>query len=106
MLCKSLRGVFGVRRPGDGLAGRRPGYRPSLESLEMRAVPAALVVGPGGAYPTIGAALTAAKDGDQIQIIPGIYPEGNLAISQNRLTLSVRGNGSVLIDGGGSSLFT
>jgi pectin methylesterase-like acyl-CoA thioesterase len=50
-----------------------------LEALESRIVPALLLVGPGQAFSTIQAAITAANPGDTVEIEPGTY-DGSVAV--------------------------
>ena len=59
---------------------------PCLDRLEGRCVPATLLVGGPGNLATIGAALTAANDGDTILVNPGTYTE-SVTIAKNNITL-------------------
>jgi hypothetical protein len=58
-----------------------------------------LIVGPGQAYVCIEDALTAAKPGDRIEVLPGEYPKTALLVKTPRLTFAARG--SVVLDGKG-----
>jgi parallel beta-helix repeat protein len=63
-----------------------PAFRPSLEGLEDRSVPATLQVGASEPYATISSALLAAKPGDTILVQPGVYQEA-VNIAKNNITL-------------------
>ncbi|HTU20904.1 MAG TPA: hypothetical protein VMG10_22825 [Gemmataceae bacterium] len=67
---------------------RRPParFRPWLEALETRLVPAVLDVGAGETYTTIGAAVAAAHPGDIIKVDPGTYAE-QVNVNVNDLTI-------------------
>ena len=64
---------------------RRP-FRPSLECLEERSVPAVLHVGTSEPYHTIASALLAANPGDTVLVQPGTYQEA-VNITKNNITL-------------------
>jgi parallel beta-helix repeat protein len=67
-------------------------FRPVLELLESRRVPATLYVSPSGsfhhhvAYKTIQAAVDHAASGDRIEVRPGTYQE-QVHVTKNHLTL-------------------
>jgi parallel beta-helix repeat protein len=72
---------------------RANGFRPRLEALESRWVPATLLVNPtSGPYRHIQDAVTAAHAGDTILVSPGSYTE-SLTITKNNLHLIAQGNG-------------
>jgi parallel beta-helix repeat protein len=79
MVFDSLRKCFGLPARASR-KGRRPAspFRPLVEGLEERAVPATLTVGPGKTFSTIQAAVNAAANSstaDTIKIDPGTYAE-------------------------------
>ena len=59
--------------------------------------PTGLIVGPGGAYSTISAAITAAAVGDTIRVKAGTYSE--TATITKRLTLTAYGDGTPWVTG-------
>jgi hypothetical protein len=80
----ALTKMFGMLHKMISAQPARRRQRPSnsvrlvLEVLEARTVPATLFVnsaGTGGAFTTIGAAVTAANPGDTIEVAAGIYQE-------------------------------
>jgi nitrous oxidase accessory protein len=71
-----------------------------LLGLPTLAHGAEIVVEPGGAVPTLSAALRTARDGDVIRVRPGVYAEGELVVDR-RLTLV--GEGWPVLDGEGRS---
>ena len=90
------------RQPRAGL-GARPGFRPSLESLEVRCLPAILIVNPAvpADYQNIKAAVNAATGGDTIQVVPGTYGgSNNLGLTLNKaITIeSTDGAATTIID--------
>lgn len=72
---------------------RTPTFGLRLESLEVRAVPAVLIVDddltcPGAEYARIQAAVDAAKPGDTIEVCPGTYTE-QVVIGHNKNGLTL-----------------
>jgi F-box protein 11 len=74
----------------------KPAFRPALESMEDRLVPAVLQVGAGETYHTIGAALQAAQPGDTVRVHPGAYREA-IQITENDITLEGVNQAAVLL---------
>lgn len=71
------------------MGGRRAGLITGVVwvALGWSVFAAVLVVEPGGALPTLGAALAAATDGDAIVLTAGRYEEGRLYVWHNQLTI-------------------
>jgi nitrous oxidase accessory protein len=65
----------------------------------LSAVAAEWHVGADQAHTTLGAALSAASDGDTVIVHPGIYPENGLKVDKS---LKLTGTGWPVIDGGGN----
>jgi len=88
MFSRSLRRLFRSAKTSMSTSQPRPGFRPTLESLEGRLVPSAILqVGTGQHYQTITSALNAAKPGDTILVHPGTYQE-TVDITKNNITLA------------------
>jgi parallel beta-helix repeat protein len=74
-------------------SARASGFRPGLESLESRWVPATLLVNASvGPYRQIQDAVAAAKPGDTVLVGPGTYTE-SVNITKNNLHLIAQGSG-------------
>jgi hypothetical protein len=77
-------------------SSRAAGFKPALEMLEDRAVPATLTVGPTATYHTISDAITAAANtGDTINVNSGTYQE-QLTIPSRFTSLTIN---SVTVNG-------
>lgn len=74
---------------------------PALLLLAALAAVPQLEVRPGGAVPTVAAALALARDGDTITIAPGIYHEHELLIERR---LAIIGRGAAVLDGDGAPI--
>jgi nitrous oxidase accessory protein len=86
---------------GDALqvsAATKAALVAAVLALRPAGLPRAIVVGPGTAIPTIGAALALARDGDSVIVEAGVYREPELVV-RRRITLA--GRGWPVLDGGG-----
>jgi nitrous oxidase accessory protein len=59
-----------------------------------------LVVGAGGDFATISAALVAASDGDRIRVLAGVYREASLRIERS---ISLSGEAGAVVENGGAA---
>ena len=85
---------------------QRPSYRPTLETLETRLVPATLTVAAGQMYADIAAAVNAAANsGDIILVAPGTYSAQDINTSKALTIESSGGAGSTTIDCTGGNYF-
>ncbi|MFO0559703.1 MAG: hypothetical protein U0269_16915 [Polyangiales bacterium] len=69
----------------------------SLVASASAADAATLRVGAGQMYTTLGAALTASRDGDVVEIVAGTYRE-EVVIARNNLTIRAADGGRVIFD--------
>src|SRR5262249_20156925 len=93
MFVALLRKIFGPSRATCRRDVRRPMFRPTLEGLEGRWVPAILTVGGVGQYTTIAAALTAAQTNDTISVGNGTYTEA-ITIDKTGIRLVAQSQGN------------
>jgi parallel beta-helix repeat protein len=86
--------LFSQARPQPTRRG--PGFRPLMEALEDRSVPAVLHVGSAAnEYHTIQSAVNAAHTGDLVLVDPGTYQE-QVTISKS-ITVAGKGNGAAVV---------
>jgi parallel beta-helix repeat protein len=84
MFAVSILKSLGLNRKTPGRrAASATGRRLTLEPLEVRTVPATLVVGGSGSFSTIQAALAAANNGDTVLVNAGTYTVSDAAGALN-----------------------
>src|ERR1043165_3164337 len=96
LICSAFRNwIKSLRKPARVAQARRKSFRPLVETMESRIVPATIYVGPGAnrMYHTIQAGVNAANNGDKVVIDPGTYTE-QVTINKN---IEVRGTRATTI---------
>lgn len=88
-----------IRRGGDGRLVARPEAAVAMEA----AVPATMVVGPGEKIASITEAAKQARDGDVIEIRPGVYRGQPAVWTQNNLVIRGAGERPVMLADGKSA---